>query len=134
GGQCTDRCERLGSSLQSPRGPVLRFTGRGCRRSATGGPPGAVTEVPLPIRTGGCCWGQRDSRTCDRARYRSGTVGPLARRTGYGCAPRVVVGELALVALLGLPGLRIVEACGASIGDLAEEHGHRVLQVLGKGG
>jgi integrase/recombinase XerD len=42
--------------------------------------------------------------------------------------------DFALVALLGLLGLRIFEACGASIDDLGEEHGHRVLQVRGKGG
>jgi integrase/recombinase XerD len=30
--------------------------------------------------------------------------------------------------------LRIFEACGADIGDLGEEHGHRVLTVRGKGG
>jgi site-specific recombinase XerD len=42
--------------------------------------------------------------------------------------------DFALVALLGLLGLRIFEACGASIGDLGEEHGHRVLRVRGKGG
>src|SRR5262245_27008626 len=36
--------------------------------------------------------------------------------------------------MLGLLGLRIFEACGASIGDLGEEHGHRVLRVRGKGG
>jgi integrase len=40
----------------------------------------------------------------------------------------------ALIALLGLLGLRIFEACGASIADLREEHGHRVLRVHGKGG
>jgi Phage integrase family len=35
--------------------------------------------------------------------------------------------------MLGLLGLRIFEARGASIGDLGEEHGHRVLKVRGKG-
>jgi len=30
--------------------------------------------------------------------------------------------------------LRIFEATGADIGDLGEEHGHRVLRVCGKGG
>jgi integrase/recombinase XerD len=44
------------------------------------------------------------------------------------------VNDFALVALLGLLGLRIFEACGASITDLGEEHGHRVLRVRGKGG
>ncbi|WP_328422699.1 site-specific integrase [Micromonospora sp. NBC_00389] len=42
--------------------------------------------------------------------------------------------DFALIALLGLLGLRIFEACGASIGDLGEEHGHRVLRIHGKGG
>jgi integrase/recombinase XerD len=42
--------------------------------------------------------------------------------------------DFALVALLGLLGLRIFEACGASVADLREEHGHRVLRVRGKGG
>jgi integrase/recombinase XerD len=42
--------------------------------------------------------------------------------------------DFALIALLGLLGLRVFEACGASIGDLGEEHGHRVLRAHGKGG
>src|SRR5450759_1107307 len=42
--------------------------------------------------------------------------------------------DFALVAMLGLLGLRIFEACGANIEDLGEEHGHRVLKVPGKGG
>jgi hypothetical protein len=42
--------------------------------------------------------------------------------------------DFALVAMLGLPGRRIFEATGADIGDLGEEHGHRVLRVGGKGG
>jgi integrase/recombinase XerD len=41
--------------------------------------------------------------------------------------------DFALVALLGLLGLRVFEACGANIADLGEEHGHRVLRVRGKG-
>src|SRR6266480_2395187 len=41
--------------------------------------------------------------------------------------------DFALVAMLGLLGLRIFEATGADIGDLSEEHGHRVLRVCGKG-
>ena len=35
--------------------------------------------------------------------------------------------------MLGLLGLRIFEATGADIADLGEEHGHRVLRVVGKG-
>lgn len=46
----------------------------------------------------------------------------------------VNVNDFALVVMLGLLGLRIFEACGASIEDLGEEHGHRVLKVHGKGG
>jgi site-specific recombinase XerD len=42
--------------------------------------------------------------------------------------------DFALIALLGLLGLRIFQTCGASISDLGEEHGHRVLRVRGKGG
>jgi len=38
--------------------------------------------------------------------------------------------DFALVAMLGLLGLRIFEATSA---DLGEEHGHRILRVCGKG-
>lgn len=41
--------------------------------------------------------------------------------------------DFALIAMLGLLGLRIFEACGANIADLGEEHGHRVLKIRGKG-
>jgi site-specific recombinase XerD len=43
------------------------------------------------------------------------------------------VNDFALVALLGLLGLRISEATGASVEDLGEAHGPRVLRVHGKG-
>ncbi|MEO3930241.1 hypothetical protein ABGB07_41290 [Micromonosporaceae bacterium B7E4] len=33
--------------------------------------------------------------------------------------------DSALITALGLHGLRIFEACGANIDDIAEEHGHR---------
>jgi site-specific recombinase XerD len=42
--------------------------------------------------------------------------------------------DFALVAMLGLLGLRISEASHADADDLGEEHGHRVLLVHGKGG
>jgi integrase/recombinase XerD len=42
--------------------------------------------------------------------------------------------DFALVCFLGLLGLRIFEAVGADVTDLGEEHGHRVLRVVGKGG
>jgi integrase/recombinase XerD len=41
--------------------------------------------------------------------------------------------DFALVTMLGLLGLRIFEACNADIADVGEEHGHRVLRVVGKG-
>jgi site-specific recombinase XerD len=41
--------------------------------------------------------------------------------------------DFAVVAMLGLLGLRIFEATSADIADLGEEHGHRVLRVCGKG-
>jgi integrase/recombinase XerD len=41
--------------------------------------------------------------------------------------------DFALVAMLGLLGLRIFEATGVDIADLSEVHGHRVLTILGKG-
>ena len=41
--------------------------------------------------------------------------------------------DFALVATLGLLGLRIREATVSNIADLSEEHGHRVLLVRGKG-
>ncbi|WP_054055985.1 tyrosine-type recombinase/integrase [Alloactinosynnema sp. L-07] len=41
--------------------------------------------------------------------------------------------DFALVAMLGLLGLRIFEACGSSVTDIGEEHGPRVLRVVGKG-
>jgi integrase/recombinase XerD len=41
--------------------------------------------------------------------------------------------DFALVAMLGLLGLRIFEATAADTADLGEEHGHRVLRACGKG-
>jgi len=41
--------------------------------------------------------------------------------------------DFALVAMLGLLGLRIFEATGANVEALREVHGHRVLSVHGKG-
>ena len=49
-----------------------------------------------------------------------------ARESSHPC-------DFALVAMLGLLGLRIFEATSANITDLGEEHGHRVLRVCGKG-
>jgi site-specific recombinase XerD len=49
-----------------------------------------------------------------------------ARESAFRC-------DFALVAMLGLLGLRIFEATGADVTDLGEVHGHRVLTVHGKG-
>ena len=38
-----------------------------------------------------------------------------------------------LAVLLGLNGLRVSEACGTNIEDLAFQRGHRTLHILGKG-
>lgn len=50
------------------------------------------------------------------------------------CPPVRQPERLRLGGHAGLLGLRIFEATGADIGDLGEEHGHRVLRVCGKGG
>lgn len=42
--------------------------------------------------------------------------------------------DWALVVMLGMLGLRSMEATTSLIENLGEEHGHRVLRVLGKGG
>ena len=39
----------------------------------------------------------------------------------------------ALAVLLGLNGLRVSEACGTNIADLAFTQGHRTLRIMGKG-
>jgi integrase len=39
------------------------------------------------------------------------------------------ISDFALIAMLGLLGLRIFEACSATIENLGEEHGHRVLRT-----
>jgi integrase/recombinase XerD len=52
-----------------------------------------------------------------------------ARQSPHPCDFALV----AMLGLLGLPGLWIFEAPSADIADLGEEHGHRVLRVRGKG-
>lgn len=42
--------------------------------------------------------------------------------------------ESALLALIGLRGLRISEACGLDISNLTESQGYRVIDYIGKGG
>jgi integrase len=68
-----------------------------------------------------------------RSHRRSGS--PTCRFEALLTAARELTGDndFALVAMLGLLGLRILEATSSSIEDLGEEHGHRVLRVHGKG-
>jgi len=40
--------------------------------------------------------------------------------------------DFTLVAMPGLLGLRVFEACASDISDIGEEYGHRVLRVVGK--
>jgi len=54
-----------------------------------------------------------------------GALLTAARQSAHPC-------DFALVAMLGLLGLRIFEVTGANIADLGEEHGHRVLRVCGR--
>jgi integrase/recombinase XerD len=48
-------------------------------------------------------------------------------------AERFDQNHAALAVLLGLNGLRVSEACGTNIEDLAFDRGHRTLRILGKG-
>jgi integrase/recombinase XerD len=48
-------------------------------------------------------------------------------------AERVDCPHAGLAVLLGLNGLRVSEACGANVEDMASELGHRVLRIVGKG-
>jgi site-specific recombinase XerD len=47
--------------------------------------------------------------------------------------PSTTTTHAALAVLLGLNGLRVSEACASDIEDLAFEHGHRTLRIIGKG-
>lgn len=48
-------------------------------------------------------------------------------------AERARSAEYALIALMGLNGLRVSEACGADIAGLGNQRGHRTLSIVGKG-
>jgi site-specific recombinase XerD len=58
-------------------------------------------------------------------------------RTEFGTflftAERLDRNRAALAVLLGLNGLRVSEACGTNIEDLAFTQGHRTLRIMGKG-
>jgi site-specific recombinase XerC len=67
--------------------------------------------------------------------YESPTLGLLHQFEGLPTAARDSGNQFdfALLAMLGLLGLRISEACRSDINDIGKEHGHRMLRVLGKG-
>jgi hypothetical protein len=91
------------SAAGGDRRVVLRCTStRGCGR-LPGPVPGAVPR-PHRIRPAGV---------------------PGAVRALVPARESSNVNDFALVAILGLLGLRIFEACAADIADLGEEHGHR---------
>jgi integrase/recombinase XerD len=59
--------------------------------------------------------------------------GPAELGTFLFTAERFDRDHAALAVLLGLNGLRVSEACGTNIEDLALQRGHRTLRILGKG-
>ena len=122
---------------------IWSCTSAGCRRSAGSSPPpspGASRSLAGFYRT--CVIdGLLEHSPAEHVRRpkvpaESPTLGlthlqfeallTAARESSHPC-------DFALVAMLGLLGLRIFEATGADIDDLGEEHGHRVLRVRGKG-
>ena len=118
-------------------------TSAGCRRSASSSPPQSPGASRSPPGSTGpasstACWNthQPSTSAARQCPPESPTLGfthlkfealfTEARESSHPC-------DFALVAMLGLLGLRIFEATGADIADLGEEHGHRVLRVCGKG-
>jgi site-specific recombinase XerD len=70
--------------------------------------------------------GHISSCTCRGCKSKFEAILAVARDSTNPC-------DFALVCLLGLLGLRISEATSLDISDVGEEHGHRVLRVIGKG-
>ncbi len=70
--------------------------------------------------------GPPESPTLGFTHLQSGALLTAARQSPDPC-------DFALVAMLGLLGLRIFEATSVGIAGPGEEHGHRVLLVCGKG-
>ena len=90
---------------------------------------GPVSSTPfLSTRPPSTCDAQSADRVTNARAHPSAVRGLLtaARESAN-------TNDFALVAMLGLLGLRIFEATGADISALAK-HGHRVLKVYGKGG
>ncbi|MGW5416921.1 tyrosine-type recombinase/integrase [Actinomadura geliboluensis] len=120
-------------------------TGGDVRTVAAGGPPvPALDRIPAAVGGGWLLPHLRDRRD-SRALARRPRPSPQPESPTLGLshlqfeallsAARASANpnDFALFAMLGLLGLRIFEATGADIDDLGEEHGHRVLRVVGKG-
>jgi integrase len=63
----------------------------------------------------------------------SSCTAPRWNSEGWRTAERFDRDHAALAVLLGLNGLRVSEACGTNIEDLAVQRGHRTMRILGKG-
>jgi integrase/recombinase XerD len=126
-----------------PAARTWSCTSGGCRRSAGSSPPWVSRRFSVTAGFYRTCVidGLLDHSPAEHVRRpsvpaESPTLGlthlqfevllTTARESSNPC-------DFALVALLGLLGLRIFEATGADIADLGEEHGHRVLRICGKG-
>jgi integrase/recombinase XerD len=82
-------------------------------------------SIPLPSMCGDPWW-QNESPTLGLSHLQFEALLTVARDSQNRF-------DFALIAMLGLLGLRIFEACHCDIADVGEEHGHRVLRVVGKG-
>src|SRR5256885_16210211 len=115
----------------------------GCRTSAGTSPPpcpGACRSWPASTGSASStrsCRTHPPTTSADRWYHQSPTLGlGHLQFEALITAARLStnINDFALIALLGLLGLRIFEACGSGIADLGEEHGPRVLRVRRKGG
>src|SRR5215472_9444968 len=136
-------CAQRGCTRWPPGGRTWSCTSDGCRRSVTSSPPPCRGRCPVVAGFSKTCVidGLPERSPAEHVRRpavppESPTLGlthlqfeallTAARNSTDPC-------DFALVAMLGLLGLRIFEATAADITDLGEEHGHRVLRVCGKG-
>jgi len=105
-----------------PGGRTRSSTSGGCKRSA------ASSHRPSPggSRSPRASAGPSKSPTLGFTHLQFEAMLTASRESANPC-------DFALVAMLGLLGLRIFEATSANIADLGEEHGHRVLRVCGTG-
>jgi site-specific recombinase XerD len=69
----------------------------------------------------------------DRAKQRRTFLNPVQYAQMLKAAQRSGRNEHALIALLGMMGLRIGEACSLNVEHLTEDAGYRVLHFIGKG-